>query len=75
MLDQISPIQRILSYLASGSTALLTNPTRLHQIAKCINARDLEREYSEGVGSTTEDPRIIGQTKDDELFVLRAFPH
>jgi len=25
--------------------------------------------------STTENPRIIGQTKDDELFVLRAFPH
>jgi hypothetical protein len=25
--------------------------------------------------SATEDPRIIGQTNDAELFVLRAFPH
>ena len=36
-------------------------------------------ELSEGIGSTTEDPRISGnpkpQTKDVELFVLRAFPH
>ena len=37
-------------------------------------------ELSEGIGSTTEDPRIIRgyrnrRPKDAELFVLRAFPH
>ena len=42
-------------------------------------ARIVYAELSEGIGSTTEDQRIIGglpkpQTKDAELFVLRAFP-
>jgi hypothetical protein len=37
-------------------------------------------DLSEGIGSTTEDPRIIGgsrsrRAKDAELFVLQAFPH
>jgi len=37
-------------------------------------------ELSEGIGSTTEDPRIIGgsrnrRPKDAELFVFRAVSH
>jgi hypothetical protein len=39
--------------------------------------------FPKEIGSTTEDPRIIGswarlskaQTKSDELVALRAFPH